>query len=105
MSKVVIRRPDAEENERIAAGIADDLDARELNGDFFAEAIHVGDFESPLAARAFLLKRHQLSSIAADLGMGREAWDALFPNDPGFEERFARMLEESAAKVRAVAAE
>ena len=105
MSKLKIVRPTPEEDAEINTGITADPDNPELDDDFFANAIRVGDFASPEAAESFLIRRDKLASLAKDLGLSRNAWDALFPNNPGLEERFARMLEDAADKARDMAAE
>lgn len=83
----------------------DDGEVAELGDNFFNNAIRFSDFANDREAHAFLARRDQLARIADDLGMSREAWEALLPNKPGFEDRFSRILEETAARVRAVAAE
>lgn len=96
--------PTDEEDAEIRRGIALDPDNPELDDDFFDNAIHISDFADSGAAESFLMRRRELSRIADELGMSREAWDDLRPNKPGFEDRFIRRMEDVTEKVRAVAA-
>lgn len=92
--------PDDEEDAAINAGIAADSDNPELGDEFFDNAVRVADFGSLKESEAFLTRRDKLARLAQDLGMSRDAWDALSPNKPGLEERFAKRLEDAAAAVR-----
>jgi len=83
----------------------EDGEVGDLGDDFFDHAVRVGDFGSLEASEAFLIRREKLARLAEDLGMSREAWDALSPGKPGLEERFAKRLEEAAARARGMAAE
>ena len=104
-SRPDFRIPTPEEDAKIQRGIAADPDARELDDDFFDNAVSVGDFGSLEEAHAFQRRRSALSRIADDLGMDDETWFALRPNEPGFEDRFAAKLDEASEQVRAVTAE
>ena len=85
--------------------IDEDGEIANLGDAFFDNAIRCGGFGSDVEAHAFLIRRDELARIADDVGPSREAWDALSPKQPGFEARFALTMEDSTARVRAVAAE
>lgn len=56
-------------------------------------AVRAWDFPSHATAHAFLVRREAFFKTAEAAGISREAFMALEPNKPGFEERAATALD------------
>ena len=83
--------------------IDDEGEVRELTEEDFVWFVKSEDFGGFLAANAFLDRREEILRAAEDAGIPREAFLALAPSKPGFEERVAAAIRAFAKNARLAA--